>query len=195
MKIAIIGGGGIGSYLARTLYELIEKQQLSPKIHIEIFDDDSVEIDNILYQNFEPDDVLENKAEVLAEKYTLIANPIKVESFEQISHFDLVVCCVDNTATRRMLFENGFNDGAPDFIDLRSEGRSYAVFTKAGNTKKTLLASLPKEDKSGGSCQLQKDKDTQTFQQGNKVVAMIGSQLILDRTRNEVTSATMRQTL
>ncbi len=49
-KVAIIGGGGIGSYLVDELYRLIMADQMD--LEISVFDDDVVESKNIKYQNF-----------------------------------------------------------------------------------------------------------------------------------------------
>ena len=195
MKIGIIGAGGIGSYLIKALNELMDKNQLGNETEITVFDNDGVEENNILYQDFSIDDVFDNKAVSLATRYKVTGVAEKVESLEKLKEFDLVVCCVDNTATRRMLFSGGFKKDFPDFIDLRSEGKSYAVFTKEGSTKKSLLGTLPEEEVENGSCQLDVDKKVGNIQQGNKIVALIGSQVILDRVRGNKKSLILRQTL
>lgn len=192
MKLCIIGAGGIGSYLVKALDELINIGQIS-SIDIDVYDNDIVDQSNILYQDFSIDDVLENKAEALAKRYKITPFNKKITDIEDLKNYDLVVCCVDNTETRRLLFSN-FRT-VPQFIDLRAEGKSYAIYTKRGNRADHLLKTLPDEDVSGGSCQLAYDKNNGRIQQGNKIVALICSQLILDIYRGEHKTMAFRQSL
>ena len=192
MKIAIIGAGGIGSYLVRALSDLMDKQQLR-NVDITVFDDDQVEESNIMYQDFSIDDILDNKAEALATRYRITAVDAKIEKISELKDFDLVVSCVDNSIVRRMIFKN--YEKIKDFIDLRSEGKSYAIYTKDGNTKDKLLKTLPEKDVENGSCQLAVDKKSGNIQQGNKIVALIGSQAILDRARGSKTKLSIVQSL
>ena len=194
MDIAVFGAGGIDSYLVRSLHELSERNQLPSSI-ITVYDDDSVELSNILYQDFDIDDVMENKALSLSKRYTVNAIPRRLTDPEWLNKFDFVACCVDNTATRRLVFNYCFSNPDIDFVDLRSEGKSYAVFTKEGATLGGMLKTLPMEDIEAGSCQLDVDKRAGIIQQGNKIVALIGSQVILDRARGVKTPLKLRQTL
>ena len=194
MKIAVIGGGGIGSSLVRALHELVVKNQLLDA-DITVFDDDGVEETNILYQDFSMEDVLENKAVALADRYSVRPVPDRVNSQDVIKEYEFIACCVDNTKTRKLIYKTCYQAKGPDFVDLRSEGKAIAAFTKKGNNLKKLLATLPEEDVEDGSCQLESDKKAGTMQQGNKVVALIGSQVILDRSRGINNPLNIRQTL
>jgi len=59
-------GGGIGSHLVEELCKSIDQGQIDPNIEISIADNDSVEVDQIRYQNFVCVEVGLNKAQALA---------------------------------------------------------------------------------------------------------------------------------
>ena len=139
------------------------------------------------------EDIFSNKAVALSHRYRILPVESKVSSIEDLHNFDLVVSCVDNSTLRRMLFENYYV--LEDFLDLRSEGKSYAAYSKCGNSQQKLINTLPKKDIENGSCQLLSDKRVGHIQQGNKIIAYIGSQFILDKYRGINTSLSLVQTL
>ena len=49
----------------------------------------------------------------------VIPQPYKVLTQNQISNYDLVVCCADNLAVRQMLYKTGMS-----WLDLRAQGRN-----------------------------------------------------------------------
>ena len=61
-EVLIIGCGGIGSYLI----PLLDKTGL---YKLTVFDPDIVELKNITYQNFEENEIGENKAKTLRDRY------------------------------------------------------------------------------------------------------------------------------
>ena len=72
------------------------------------------------------------------------------------------------------------------WIDLRSEGRSIAAFTKNKvNDLDYMLSTLGNEDVNDGSCQRQWELDNDIIQNGNKIVAAIGAQYVLNYIRHE----------
>ena len=71
-KIAIVGCGGIGSYLARNLKDLDNVGQLNNtgrEVIITLFDDDTVDVKNLPYQDYEDYELTDNKAETLGDRY------------------------------------------------------------------------------------------------------------------------------
>ena len=111
-KVLIIGAGGIGSHLipclARTgVYELT------------VFDPDTVEEKNLTYQNFTDSMLDKHKVSCFAGWPYVIPQPYKVLTQNQISNYDLVVCCADNLAVRQMLYKTGMS-----WLDLRAQGRN-----------------------------------------------------------------------
>jgi|TARA_B100001939_G_C16920523_1_gene609105 molybdopterin/thiamine biosynthesis adenylyltransferase len=128
-RIMIIGAGGIGSFLTEFLQRL--------GYRITLWDDDGVERKNIGYQNFNVRDIGENKATTMAEKIydtsfrgKVHDEPYKVLTAKQLTGYHLVVCCADNLAVRRLLYQQGFGDDAKlKWLDLRAQGRNAALIS------------------------------------------------------------------
>ncbi len=185
-KILIVGGGGIGSWLAPILYELERHEQLN-KAEITIADNDTIEEKTLTYQNFGLEDLTDDKAESLSARYGFGARVERIEDPKAFKHFDCVISAVDNAKFRRMLFKAADKNEALYWIDLRSEGRTVAAFTKHKvNTLEKMLATVPDEDtEEGGSCQLEYELSAGIIQNGNKIIAAVGSQYILNWLRSE----------
>jgi len=114
-KILVIGAGGIGSYLISYLDKL-------DLYEIQVNDDDKVETKNLTYQNFSEEEVGKNKSMAMGKhKCVSISSPYPILTPQQLEGFDLVVCCVDNLSTRRMLYNSNVK-----WLDLRSQGRNAA---------------------------------------------------------------------
>jgi len=187
MKLLIIGVGGIGSMLTRELSKLLFNEQLKHKgenISITITDDDIVELKNIRYQNFKTKDIGKNKAEVLGNEYFMQYETERITEEKQLKGYDFIVSCVDNPATRKMIYEY-CNKNAIYFIDTRSEGRAIAVFTKNEKNTTEYLNKTLDMNKGSSSCQLKYELENNIIQQGNIIVATICSQLILNYLRGE----------
>jgi len=131
-KVLVIGAGGIGSFLI----PLLDKVGL---YSITVADPDKVETKNLPYQNFTEEDVGENKASIMGNRYRSIIGgsqyPILTE--KQMQGYDLVVCCVDNLSVRRTLYNTKIN-----WLDLRAQGRNAALVSCLADPKMydTLLA-------------------------------------------------------
>lgn len=178
-KILVVGAGGIGSWLAHALFVLDKSNQLQD-IRIDFADDDTVDTKNLAYQNFEPDDILEPKVDSIEARYGFGAIQKRIEDPKFLDSYDCVVSAVDNTSFRKMLFTWGEFNNKKFWIDLRSEGRSIAAFTSSKqNTLDKMLESMP-EDVEEGSCQREYELAAGIIQNGNKIVAEIGAQLILN---------------
>ena len=68
IKIVMLGAGGTGGYAASHIYRMLHT--LDRNVRFIIADDDIVERKNIVRQNFVESDMGENKAKVLAERYS-----------------------------------------------------------------------------------------------------------------------------
>ena len=68
IKVVIIGAGGTGGYIAPHLYRLL--RTLGRKVRVILCDGDIVEEKNLVRQNFIEADLGENKAQVMAERYS-----------------------------------------------------------------------------------------------------------------------------
>jgi len=186
MNILIVGVGGIGSYLTKELYNLIVNQQIDIDDNtITLMDFDKVEIKNLKYQDFVKKDIGDYKAKILSKKYCFSSVEEKLITEEQLKEYDFIICCVDNSQTRKLIYEHcNFNDIY--FIDCRAEGRAIAIFTKhKTNSTLKLLSTLNLEKTTSSSCQLPHELEKNILQQGNKIVALICSQLVLNKLRNE----------
>lgn len=182
--ILVVGAGGIGSWLGFFLDKLNEHHQMDMAA-ISFADDDTVDMDNLPYQNFEMEDVTDNKADCLSMKYSFTALEKRITKASELERYGCIVCAVDNTKFRKLMFKTAEKQ---DFywIDLRSEGRAIAAFTKhKHNTLDVMMETIP-EDVKDGSCQLEYEKKAGIVQNGNKIVAAIGSQYILNWLRGEV---------
>lgn len=192
-RILIVGAGGIGSWLAYNLYKYDEHQQLS-NAEITFADDDTVDIKNLPYQHFETKDVTDYKTESLSARFGFGSLVKRLEKPNDLTGFDCVISAVDNTKFRKMLFETA--EKYPDmyWIDLRSEGRSIAAFTKSKkNTLEKMMATIPIEVKEG-SCQREYELANGIVQSGNRIVAEIGAQYILNWLRGDHNAAEFSHT-
>lgn len=184
-KILIVGAGGIGSWLAFNLNNLLQTGQLSD-VGITIADADDVELKNLPYQNYTSEDVFDNKAECTVQKYkehsgVWTALTRYVTDPSDLENYDLVISAVDNTKFRKMLFNECV--GKKMWIDLRAEGTTVAAFLEhPDNTLEKMLATV-KVEKENQSCQRSFDMEAGTIQLGNKIIAAIGAQYVLNWSR------------
>ena len=88
VKVVMLGAGGTGGHIAPHLYRLL--YALDRPVRFIICDGDIVEQNNLIRQNFIPADLGENKAQVLAERYSTVFGmeteyvPEYVESAERL---------------------------------------------------------------------------------------------------------------
>ena len=196
-KILIVGAGGIGSFLARNLHELssVDDWDQLPGLDINFVDDDTVDTDNLGYQCYETDEVIDDKVEALENKYLFKGFCERVESPDFFKGYDCIVSAVDNTSFRKMLFKYAAKNKDVYWIDLRSEGKIFSMYTKnKKNTLKKMLATIP-EDKEGGSCQNEFEKSNGIIQTGNRIVAAYGAQAILNWFRGDYNVAEINGTM
>jgi len=182
LKIAVIGCGGIGSYFIRSLSEMIKRDliglnRVNP-MAIDIIDYDKVEEKNLLYQNFEIEDLDRNKAEVLADRTGYKAINIKIELAEQIAEYDFIIICADNNEVRKIIYEAG-----RPFLDLRASGKTiFAYLTQKDDIE---YLELTKDNGQKGGCQRNEDIEERHIQCGNRIIAEIGIQFLADYLRGE----------
>lgn len=178
----VVGAGGIGSWLAMFLRNLQDHGQLEG-VNIVFADDDSVDIKNISYQNFSEEEIFDLKVEALRERYGFGMLPKRIESLEELDRFELVISAVDNTSFRKMIFENEPENNFY-WIDLRSEGNQVSAYTQGMDREKLLeTVSVDAEDK---SCQRDWELSQGIIHNGNKIIASIGSQYVLNWHRGEM---------
>ncbi len=175
---AVIGCGGIGSYLAEHIKEMIDKEQLPLTDDYVLVDFDFVEPKNLLYQNFTEKDLGKNKAEVLAERYGFKFKNEKIASEKQLEKYNRLIICADNTSVRELCYRHSIKNKKL-FIDLRCQGRinAYLVFKK--QKLNALLETLPEKTDSG-SCQIEQRLENNQIDISNRIVALKGIQLLLN---------------
>ncbi len=125
VKIVQLGAGGTGGHIAPHLYRLL--YALDRPARYIICDGDVVEHKNLLRQNFSPADLGENKARVLAERYSTVFGleaeyvpsfiedlntlleliqpngwEMKEYSYQQTPEMVILLGAVDNNKTRRL---------------------------------------------------------------------------------------------
>ncbi len=191
-KVMVAGAGGINSWFISLISDLIGKDQIPLTWEFTIYDGDNVEKKNLLYQNFQFEDQLENKAEILGKRYGLGYKPKFIKNAKDFEPYDVIICGVDNREFRAMLFEYMNEHPDKQWIDMRSEGRAVAVFAKnPKNTLEELMKSLGSEEDSSdsGSCQLTFELSAGIVQLGNRIAANIGAQYLLNIIRNEANPA------
>jgi len=172
-KVLILGAGGIGSYLIEELYHTQKYDKVLWDVDVTIADGDIVEVKQRHYQNFSLEDVGKNKAEVLGERYKFEFIPKRLDKFDG---FDLIILCVDNDPTRIQVIKSGL-----DFIDLRSTGRKYSGIPRMEDNMKYV----DETDMGEYSCQEKEDIRLGKIQKGNKIIAMIGIQMLLNNLRGD----------
>ncbi len=197
IKILIVGAGGIGSWMAPDIYRLTENGQINENVKITIADYDTVENKNLLYQNFQKIDLFEFKALTIAARYNMEPYVNKIEDKKNLADYDCIISAVDNTKFRKLFFDYVFNDN-PDvyWIDLRSEGKSYAVYAKSNkHTYQSMLSTLPTEDVDNGSCQNAWELENNIIQRGNIHAAAYGVSYLLNWLRGDPNPAEFVHTL
>ncbi len=145
-RVMIIGAGGIGSYLASFLDRI-------GIYDITVFDNDTLEPKNLTYQNYDKEDVGLLKVNNLSAKLSSVRpEPYLVLVAKQMLQYDLVVCCADNLAVRRLLYRQGLNNDAKfHWLDLRSQGRNGALISYKIDT--SLVDSMLSGPDGSFSCQ------------------------------------------
>ncbi len=179
MKVTVVGCGGIGSYLAHHIDRLIELKQISD-MKFEFFDNDQVELKNILYQNFDSTDIDSSKTSALGLKYfnlTFIQQRLEKKDLKKSN---LVVLCADNNLIRKQAWENWLENKIP-FIDSRANGRAVGIFTSDTKNYESTLSS----DTKSSSCQNPFQLAKKEIEYGNVVIASILAQGILNYSRTK----------
>ena len=178
-KIMIIGAGGIGSYLVQFLKRMNQAQRTNvPETHlynITVFDGDTVDTKNLGYQAYDELDVGEKKVECIG---GINPQPFNVLLDKQLQGYDLVVCCADNLAVRRLLYRQGFgSDANLKWLDLRSTGRNAALISYKVDPK--MMDTLLIGEEGSFSCQAQDwDGSAKDINCMNMVIASMGVQWI-----------------
>jgi molybdopterin/thiamine biosynthesis adenylyltransferase len=187
-KIGIAGAGGIGSNLLAIFFDygFNRKQFNYAEIEVDIFDDDTVDLKNLLHQNFKLDDVGKHKVSVLEDKY--VVNGIKKRMTEKdFKNYDVIFSCVDSMPFRKALYEYGWSKGKDKlfWIDGRCTSRQGALFN-SDLPKETLLPYIDSSSEEGG-CLLAYEKEQNISHTLPTIVAAMMVQTYLNKLRGQQT--------
>jgi molybdopterin/thiamine biosynthesis adenylyltransferase len=188
-KIAIAGAGGIGSNLLAIFFDygFNRKQFNYADMVVDIYDDDTVDVKNLLHQNFKLDDVGEYKVSVLEDKY--VVNGIKKRMTEKdFKNYDLIFSCVDSMAFRKTLYEYGWEKGKDKlfWIDGRCTSRQGALLNS--DIPKEILQQYIDDTQEEGGCLLAYEKEENISHALPTVVAGMMVQSFLNKLRGQRTS-------
>jgi len=179
-KIALVGAGGINSHAAKFLSELFMKVNIDDYF-VQVFDNDIVEEKNIIggNQNFDEDDLMEQKAESIAKKYGFMFENdfITEENISLLDMFDDIILGVDNNKTRKLLYKYCLEKNKY-LLDMRAQGTQVAFFvldhTKDMEYYNKLHFANEEVMNRKGSCQLRVDMENDHIEMGNFGIACIG---------------------
>jgi molybdopterin/thiamine biosynthesis adenylyltransferase len=190
MNIALVGAGGIGSWTSVMLAHLLTAKQVKSQHDsraadaddVTVFDMDVVEKKNLRHQLFRSEEIGAAKSLLVAYRHGYHGEWRRFVKAD-IASFDCILLAVDNAATRLMVYKDAVPAGKR-VIDMRAEGRTYAVFTHRCPMN-TLMGSLGQDPAStqGFSCQRPEDVLVEETNLANFVVPGIGLQLLLDDLR------------
>jgi len=180
-KIAIVGAGGINSFVIQHINDICKLYEKDKLIYVKIFDDDIVEERNILRQNqnFTTDDLMEDKAEVLAKRYGFDFKKcfITEDNIDVLATFDDVILGVDNHKARKLVYKYCW-DNKKWMLDLRANGTKTAYFMLDHDKKweDYELEHFSNEDimSRKGGCQRKEDIEKDHIESGNKIIAYMG---------------------
>lgn len=178
--IAFIGAGGINSWAIKHLFDISEMFKQVDTL-VKIFDNDIIEEKNVRHrnQNFDIEDLMKQKSKVLAERYSFLYEEIFItkDNLDLLDMFDDIIIGVDNHKTRQLIYEYCLEKGKY-LLDLRAQGTLIAFYILDHKkdmeyyNKKFFSNKNIMEKK--GSCQLDFDVQNDNYQNGNKIIALMG---------------------
>jgi molybdopterin/thiamine biosynthesis adenylyltransferase len=187
-KIGIAGAGGIGSNLLAIFFDygFNRKQFDYAAMQVDIFDDDTVDLKNLLHQNFKLDDVGQHKVSVLEEKY--VVNGIKKRmTVKDFKNYDMIFSCVDSMPFRKALYDYGWAAGKNKlfWVDGRCTSRQGALFNS--DLPKEQLQPYVDSSQEEGGCLLAYEKDQNISHTLPTIVAGMMVQSFLNKLRGQQT--------
>lgn len=199
-KIAIIGCGGINSWVIKHLKDVAEIFDKEEMMFVKLFDRDIVEEKNLkrLNQNFEVEDLMQEKAEMLGNRYKFSYQNILIteQNMDMLKGFDDIILGVDNNKIRQMLYKYAI-EKEKYLLDMRAQGTQMGFIIVDGTdknckkmdyyNKKYFYDANVMERK--GSCQLTVDIENDHIENGNKIMAFFGIYgIYFKHLRNEAVS-------
>jgi len=180
MNTLIIGMGGIGSYFVATLDNLIDNNQFNNDWKFTCVDDDDVELKNIRYQNFKAKQIGDKKVLALEDRYINLEYEVKRVTISDLKQYDLIIICADNNIIRKDAWINWEKNKIP-FIDTRSNGRAIGLYS---SDTENYLSTISDSDESF-SCQFPYQLAKNEIELGNRIIAQILAQTLLNYSRRQ----------
>lgn len=184
MKIAIAGAGGIGSFFTKFLYDYGVNRNQFPfsEYEITVFDSDVVDNSNLLHQDFSPEDVGKNKAQLMEDKYCVTAQP-RFMTVEDFSNYNIIISCVDSMEFRKQLYEYGWSHPELFWLDGRCNSRNVGAFSS--DIPKEEIENQVNDSTERGGCLRVVDKEKKVSHVTPVIVAGILMQQLLNHFRGE----------
>ena len=181
IRIAVIGCGGINSWVAKHLNEVAEIFDKKELFYVKLFDKDEVEEKNLLRnnQNFEIKDLMQQKANVLGKRYNFDFQTVFIDenNVSLLNNFDDIILGVDNNKTRKLIYEFALKH-KKYLLDLKAQGTAMAFVvldsTKTIDYYDKLFFNNKEVMERKGSCQLSEDIEKDHLENANKIIAMFG---------------------
>lgn len=139
LKVIIIGAGSVGSFTALTLAKMGIK-------YIYVLDDDKVEEHNIPNQFYDMNSIGVSKVECLKSIIEGFCD-ITIHAYEEkltkntelvLDKDTIVISCVDNMKTRKIIFDIAKQNTLTYYIDSRMGGQVFKLYTTKMNDKKAV---------------------------------------------------------
>lgn len=188
-KIGIAGAGGLGSNLVSIIHDYgYNREQWNTKeTEIDLYDDDRVDLDNLLHQRFSFEDIGKKKVVVLSNQY--VVNPIdRFMTEEDFGKYDVIFSCVDEGSFRKKLFDYAYEHKDNLWVcDGRCSSRSFGVFNSSC-PKQSIEGYYEFKDLERRGCLLPHDKQNKKSHTTPIIVAAMMVQVFLNHLRAEDTT-------
>jgi molybdopterin/thiamine biosynthesis adenylyltransferase len=193
-KIAIAGAGGIGGFVVENLINYGYERDQFPITtwQVDLYDDDQVDVKNLLHQNFTESDLGKNKAKIFAERSCGVVTAVdRFMTKKDFADYDVIFCCVDSSDFRRDLYTfwlDAKNKGdLKYFIDGRCSSRNI-VLIDAEAGEDMLRKNIITEDVRTG-CLRPFEKDNNISHVTPRIIAGMVTQCFMNWLRGETTQS------
>ena len=159
---------------------------------MDLYDNDQVDVKNLLHQNFTDNDLGKSKAKIFEERSAGLITA--VERFmvkDDFKDYDCILCCVDSSEFRRDLYNFWLSEEDKGSLKYWVDGRCVSrniVLIDADAGKDMLLKNITTEDLRTG-CLRQFEKDGNISHVTPKIIAGMVTQCFLNWLRDETTQS------
>lgn len=187
ISLAIVGLGGIGSHLTKSLLPALSRGNLSKKlgkIVIHLYDSDIINEKNLMHQGFNVQNIGNNKASVLENELKSFINSnitLKgirkdIRKSKELLKYDIIIVCVDSSPARMAAHEKG-----GIWLDLRCRGDCFIALDY--RVKENIILDHTNSFQLPGSCQFEGAFESGNIQFGHLSAASFGCQWAIQHLR------------